>query len=221
MKTLSPPCPVGTTAVLYVNKTTKSTRWKWAVCTIKLLNPCCLSLLALKCRSILIRLMRVLMVVILLLRVLSCLNNLSSMGMVVRVLELLLRVMREVLLHRRVITLLLLLRVLRESLSVVRGGIFDYPHPSFVFAASCIAMVFCSFLSKQKEMVLFFGFSRYPTYMMREGQVAGSSCPFSFLCLYLIIRIRLRCHSPVTSTLSRVSTFLRLLRATSPMTIRL
>jgi hypothetical protein len=91
--------------------------------------------------------------------------------------------------------------VLRESLLVVRGGIFEFDLPSFVFAASCIAMVFCSFLSKQKEMVLFFGFSRYPpTYMMREGQVAGSSCPFSFLCLYLIIRIRLRCRSPVIVT---------------------
>jgi hypothetical protein len=56
------------------------------------------------------------------------------------------------------------------------------------FLASCIAMVFLSFLSKQKEMDLLFGFSRYPpTYMMRKGQVAGSSCPFSFLCLYLII----------------------------------
>jgi hypothetical protein len=39
-------------------------------------------------------------------------------------------------------------------------------------------------------MDLLFGFSRYPpTYMMRKGQVAGSSCPFSFLCLYLIICI--------------------------------
>jgi hypothetical protein len=43
--------------------------------------------------------------------------------------------------------------------------------------------------------------------MMREGQVAGSSCPFSFLCLYLITHIRLRCRSSVN-----MSTSLMLLR---------
>jgi hypothetical protein len=158
------------------------------------------------------------MEVILLLRVPSYLSSPSNMVMVVRVLECLLRVMRAVLLHRRATTLLLLLllgRELRESLSVARGGIFEFFHPCFVIAASCIAMVFCSFLSKQKEMdVCFLFFSRYPTYMMREGQVAGSSCPFSFLCLYLIIRIRLRCCFLVASTWPRVSASFYLLRTT-------
>jgi hypothetical protein len=178
----SPPCPVGTTAALYVNKTLKSTIWKWEVCITKLLNPCFRSPLALKYRNILIRLMQVLMEVILRLRVLSYLSSLSNMVMVVKVLECLLRLMREVLLHRRATTLLLLLllgRVLRESLSVVRGGIFEFLHPCFVIAASCIAMVFCSFLSNRKSWICSSDLSRYPN-LYDEG---GTGCWFilSFL----------------------------------------
>jgi hypothetical protein len=125
----------------------------------------------------------VLMVVILLLRVLSCLDSLSSMGMVVRVLELLLRVMRVVLLHRRVITLLLL--VLRESLLVVRGEIFESDSLSFVFPCKLHSDgVFVISLKTERDGFAFWFFA-IPTYLYDEE---GTGCWFilSFLVSLLV-----------------------------------
>jgi len=115
--------------------------------------------------------------------------SLCSMGMVVRSRELLRR-MRLALTRRRVIILLLLLlKELRESLLVVPGGKFE--SFSFVSVARLHSDGVSVFVSNRKRWRFVFVFSRYPPIKMRKGQVAGSSCPFSSPCLFLILCIQL------------------------------
>lgn len=186
-------CRVGTPAAVSANnKMQRWMIWRWEVCTtvkLLLLNLCCPSLLALRYRSILIRPTLVRMVVISDIRIRSHRMgmSLSSMGMVVNRLELRRRT-RLASTRRRVTTLLLLLlRELRESLLVARGGRFESFSLLGFLLQSCIAMAF-SVCPREKETGFWFFFrDTHLHYMGRTGQVAGSSCPASSICLSIIL----------------------------------
>lgn len=165
--------------------------WRWGTCTLKLLNLCCRNLLVRRCKSILIKLMLVRITATLDIPSLSrrMRMSLSSMGMVVKGRELRRR-MRLALTRRRVtILLLLLLKGLRESLLVVHGERFE--SSPFVFVARLHSGGVFVFVSSRKRWRFVFVFSRYPPIKLSWGQVAGSSCPSSFLCLFLILCIQL------------------------------
>jgi hypothetical protein len=186
MKMLFLQCLHGTTVALCVNRIPMSMRWRWEACTIRPLNLCSLNPLVLRYKSTHIRQMQVLTVVMLRLRRdirRMVTSNLSNMDMDTKALVLHPGVMKLVLTHRLAITLLLLVhRVLRESLLVGRGGTSESDSSCYVFVTSCIAWVFYP---------LFFR----DTHMMREGQIAGSGCSSSILCLFIQFVASFRCCS--------------------------